>query len=103
MANAIAMAFAQWYLLLSVLGIPFFAIFAVLEKMKNPMLTRNSTEAEISDRVQACSICAVLCFFIAVGLTVYLGITFKKEDQLRKEREAMELQRLRDGIQHQSE
>ena len=86
MSSPMAMAAAQFYLVLSVLGVPFFAIFAVLEKSHNPLLTRNSTNEQISDRVQACSACAVVCFFIAVALGAYVKITLTKQATEKRNR-----------------
>ena len=39
------------YLLIFALGIPFFAILALLESSGNPLLTRDSTKVEIDDRI----------------------------------------------------
>jgi hypothetical protein len=44
---SIKMAAAAYTCLISMLGIPFFAIMAILENGKNPLLTRNSTQAQI--------------------------------------------------------
>jgi hypothetical protein len=91
----------MWNILLMILGIPFFAVIAMLESHKNPLLTRASTDQQIQDRVSACYTCVVLCLFVGVGLVIYLTVSSKQQLSVNKRREENELARIRDGIQHQ--
>jgi len=75
---SIKMAAAAYTCLISMLGIPFFAIIAILENGKNPLLTRNSTQAQIEERVTACGICAAICFFAAVACGLYVNFSHQR-------------------------
>jgi hypothetical protein len=71
----------QYYMFLLALGVPFFATMALLERAGNPLLTRNSTPEEISDRCQACAIACASCFLAAAGIGAYLHFGQKPQHE----------------------
>lgn len=89
------MAAASYYFLISFLGVPFFAVFAVLEKGHNPLLTRDSTQEQIDSRVTACITCAIICFFTAVALGAYIKMTNARLEKEKRSREFEQMENFR--------
>ena len=89
----------QFNLLVMFLGVPFFVCIAMLERHKNPLLTRGAHPSEIDKRVSACATAAVMCGVTFVLLAISLVWLNKKEEEKHNTRRAQEIRSLEAGLQ----